>query len=114
MTDFTMFAGDSKTLEVTVKDADGVVVDITGATIRWSLARSVNSTPALLQKAVGSGITITDGPNGRFDVALANADTETLSDAYYHEAEVILLDGTIATVVSGAVTIKRTLIKPEA
>lgn len=111
--DFELFAGDTKVLDITVKDDEGAVVDITDATIRWQLARSVNA-PAVLQKAVGSGITISDGPNGLFEVALANADTETLKGAFYHEAEVILPDSTIATVVTGAVTIKPTLIKPPA
>ncbi len=112
--DFDMFAGDTKTLEVTVRDAAGAVVDISGATaIRWKLARTVNAAPKV-EKAMGTGVTIVDGPAGRFDVPILNADTETLSGEFYHEAEVILSDGTIGTVLSGTATIKRTLIKPEA
>lgn len=109
--DFEMFAGDTKILGVTAKDAAGEVVDISGATIRWQLAKSV-TTAALVEKATGDGITITDGAGGAFDIELDNADTEGLKGDHYHEAEVELADGTIATVLSGTVTIKRTLIKP--
>lgn len=111
--DFTMYAGDSKTLVVTAKDEDGAAVDITDATIRWQLARSV-STTALVTKSIGDGVTITDGSGGVFEVELENADTESLKGEFYHEAEAILTDGTIATVLSGTATINRTLIKPAA
>src|SRR4029077_17969888 len=69
MANFTMFAGDTKVLVVSVADEKGAAVDITGTVIRWQLAKSVTST-ALILKSVGAGVTIIDGPSGRFDVAL--------------------------------------------
>ena len=112
MTDFTMFQGDTKTLEFTVKDGDGAVVDLTGATsIRWNLARRVSSA-AIITKDLDSGITVIDAANGRFDVSLTSADTENLSGRYYHEAEVIDASGDVATVETGATTINPALIKP--
>lgn len=112
--DFTMFAGDSKRLQVTVVDDTGAVVDISGfPDIRWQMSRAV-SRPALLEKALGAGIEIISGPAGRFDVMIDEPDTELLRQgSYYHEAEVINVDSLVATVLSGSVTILPTLIKPE-
>lgn len=113
MADFSMYQGDTKILEVTVKDEAGVVVDITSATIRWQLARNAKTTTLLIEKETGDGITIIDGPAGRFDVAIDPDDTVGLKAAsYYHEAEVNDA-GVISTVLTGKATIKQALIKPE-
>lgn len=115
MTNFTMFQGDTKRLELTVRDAAGVAVDLSAATsIRWQLARSAKTLLRDVKKAVGSGVTLIDGGvNGRCDIAIASADTENLTPGdYAHETEVIMSDGTVATVDSGVVTIRRALIKP--
>lgn len=112
MTDFTMFAGDTKTLEFTVRDAAGAIVDITDYDVRWHASRNVNARPALIEKSLGSGIEMVDGGAGRFDVSLENADTESLRGEFYHEAE-LTLDDEVYTVDSGSLTIRPTLIKPE-
>lgn len=112
MADFTMFKGDSKVLEVTVKDQDDEVVDISGTVIRWQLSKKAKDTTALISKTTvgGGGVTITDGPNGRFDVLIDPDDTEELkAGAYYHEAEVND-GGLISTVMTGTATLVETLI----
>lgn len=111
MADFTMFAGDTKILEVTINDADGDAVNITGTEIRWQLAKNVKAAEPLIAKAIGAGITIIDGPTGRFDVAVDPDDTLELKGSYYHEAEVDD-GGVISTVMTGKATIKPALIKP--
>jgi hypothetical protein len=63
------------TLNVTLSP----VVDITG----WALTFTIKLDPGdagtvLVTKTVGSGITITDGPNGKADVVIAEADGEKL------------------------------------
>ena len=112
MAKFTMTAGDSKVLEVTVVDGDGRPVDITGNDIRWQLARFATDDTPLISKSVGDGIAITDGPSGRFDVTLDPEDTAELSGSYYYEAEVDD-SGVISTVLSGRATIDAALIKPQ-
>lgn len=112
MPDFTMYQGDSHILEVTVIDVDGDAVDITGTDIRWQLAKNVRAADPLIAKAVGDGITIVNGPTGRFDVAIDPEDTLVLKGGYYHEAEVDD-GGVISTVLTGKATIKPALIKPE-
>ena len=112
MADFEMYAGDSKTLQVTVLDDAGAAADISGATVRWQMARYCGATP-VVEKATGSGISIVDGPTGRFDVALLPADTEALQGCHYHEAELENV-GVVSTVLTGEAHIKPTTIKPAA
>ena len=108
-TDFRMYQGDSKTLSITVKDKDGDVVVITGATIKWQASRSYGKT-ADISKTTSSGISITDGPNGVFEVTLDASDTESLEGEYYHEAEITFSDSTISTVLAGRMNITPVLI----
>jgi hypothetical protein len=112
--DFSMYAGDDKVLEAVVEDTSGTVVDITDIeVIRWKMAKTVRG-PALVSKALGDGITLINGGEGRFDVALDGEDTEDLRQGdYYHEAEVIDSTGNVSTVFTGTISILPTLIKPE-
>jgi hypothetical protein len=112
--DFSMHSGDTRTLEITVKDEDSAVVNISTATITWALSKqdSASVAPkgaAIVTKTVGDGVTITDGPNGRVDVAISAADTSALSGDYYHELEVTI-SSSVSTVLFGTVTIKKDLI----
>jgi hypothetical protein len=109
MTDFTMFSGDSKVLQTSLTDDTNAVVDITGAEITWQLSRKVTS-PAILTKTVGSGITITNPANGQFEVAIDPVDTADLKGDYYHEIEMVL-NGVVSTVLTGTVTIQPDLIR---
>ncbi len=115
MADFTMFAGDSQLLEVTVTNAAGDPVDLDGVqAIRWWMSWSVHAEPPLVEKAIGSGVTIVDASAGRFNVTLAPADTAGLSGPYYFEAEVIDEVGNVSTVLTGTATIRAALIPPAA
>ncbi len=103
--DFTMFQGDVATVEFTVRDAAGAVVNITGAAITWAFAKKLK-VPLLVTKSVGSGVTIVDAPNGRVDVALVLGDTNTLDGAFEHE---LVVNG--QTVSSGVMTVEASTVK---
>jgi hypothetical protein len=107
---FNMTAGDTKTLVVTVRDAEGTAVNLTGSTIKWQAKRSLGKA-ASLSKVSASGITLTDPTNGEFSVALDPSDTEDLVGLFHHEAEVTAADGTISTVLRGTMKINRALIE---
>lgn len=113
MADFDLFAGDTKTLQITVLDEQGQPLDITGAAVRWWASPSPYVRPPLIKKEIGNGLTLTDAAHGRFTVELAAADTQDLRGSFYYEAEVED-DGAINTVLSGTFTVVPTLIKPEA
>lgn len=83
--------GEDKTLEFTVVDAAGTVVDITGWTLSWMLKRRMGDVDALaiLTKTTGAGtVTITDGDAGECEVDIDDTDTDTAVVAhrdYWHE-----------------------------
>ena len=106
---FGMFAGDAKTLVVTVRDLASALVNLTGATASFALAPSVAG-PATLTKSTAAGITLTDPVNGEMEIALDPADSLTLSGSYYYEAEVTDSVGRVGTVCFGNITIRPSLI----
>jgi len=74
----------------TVVDQDNAAVDLTGATINWSIRQSLDHTPAI-EKSTTSGISITSASGGVFQVTINSADTTDLAVAnevtsYYMEA----------------------------
>ena len=103
--DFTMFAGDTVSLDFTV-DMDRT---LEGATITWVLVRRQ---AIMLTKSAGDGIRITGAKT--FSVDLLPEDTEDLEGNHYHEAEVTDSFGTSSTVASGMVRIDKTYIKQSA
>lgn len=103
---FVVFEGDDQNLNVTVLDAAGNVVDISSATaIDWKM--SVDEfTPPVISKSLGSGITITNGPAGIFQVALVSADTNGLTPRTYYQASRITLSANLSHVALGTVWLR--------
>ena len=108
--DFEMYAGDDKVIEVAVLDKTGVAVSIAGATIRWKAVRSFGKTVAISKATGGSGISITDAANGEFQITLTPANTASLKGSYFHEAEVEFGDGKKSTVLQGRMVVNPILI----
>ena len=109
--DFEMHQGDTKRLAVSVKDPAGAAVSLIAAeSIKWWVARRVTSTTRLLEKSVGSGITVTNAAGGLLTISINPDDTKTVSGDYYHELEVIDAAGDIGTVLRGTMTIVRALV----
>ena len=111
--DFSMFAGDSKAITVTVKDSLGAIVDLTGASITWEMSQYAQGTfsrTALLTKTLaGGGITCPAPTTGVFNVILDAVDTASLVGYFYQEAEVTV-SGDKYTVLAGHISIQPTLI----
>jgi hypothetical protein len=109
--DFEMHQGDTKRLRVYVKDPDGVAISLVAAqSIKWWVAKKVTSTVRLVEKGVGTGITVVSAVNGELLIELEPDDTKAVSGEYYHELEVIDSAGDIGTVLTGAITIARALV----
>ena len=118
--DLEIHRGDDRDLDFTVVDPAGDAVDITTAALTYSVSKldSSQSDPAprgavaLFTKTVGSGITITNGPNGEATITLASADTTGLQTPadYYHEIQSVLTKTT--TIMYGILTLKRDLASP--
>ena len=106
--DFTMHAGDTKDVTVSVVDGDGSSVTLTGATIVWKMARKVDETALLTKTTTAGDITISGAD---FSFTLAASDTASLdAGQYYHEAEVTDSSSDVATVTTGIITIETDLV----
>lgn len=107
--DFEISRGDAKTYLVTVVDAAGGAVDLTGlvGTAITFTARRHPRAPIFVQKTIGAGITITDGPAGKCTVKLEEADTASLGNwehVFGWDVQVTI-SGDTSTVVEGTLTV---------
>lgn len=57
MLDMQLYYGKAKTFRLTIRDASGALVDLSGKTVRFSVKAGRNTTAALITKTSGSGIT---------------------------------------------------------
>ena len=76
-TDISFFRGEDVTLAVTIT---GTI--ITGWGLSCSIGKGYGQTVAFT-KTVGTGIAITDGAGGKFEVSIADTDTDALSSGKY-------------------------------
>lgn len=98
--EFSMIAGSTRTLEFTVYEEDGVnLLDLTGATIKWSLCPFGDFSYNVLQK---NGV-ITGA--GTFTVSLTSSDTSSLSGKYIQQPTITDFNGKIFKPSQGTVLI---------
>lgn len=74
VTDLFMYRGDDRVFTMTAT-INGAPLNITGATIKWTARRTPEEAAVISKQTGGSGVAITDGPNGVFTVTIASADT---------------------------------------
>lgn len=101
--DFTMYAGDDKTLRFSLQDESGEPLDLTDVSLEWVLR---DGGQIVLSKTIGNGITVVSESGGVFDVLLAPADTESLpAKQYQHGAVISVEEGQYDTISVGTLTI---------
>lgn len=108
--DITIFAGNDVSIELTLYDAAGDALDLTGATLEWGMA-TLRATEATLLKtsADAAEIEITDAEGGLATVYLDAVDTAVLGGTYRHEVRMVGTSGA-TTLLTGAVTIKASIL----
>jgi len=79
--------GEGKTLKFTVTDADGTVVNITSATLTYTLKRKKSDSTALIEKT-DSDFDKTDAASGIAKVSLSQTDTDLSVRIYVSELKV--------------------------
>lgn len=104
MADFTIYRGDTVALNITIT-ASGLAYNLTGKTM-WFTAKTSYSQadPGVFQKKIGSGITVTSAVDGRAQIVIAAADTNTLGNSktlLVYDCQVKDASGNIYTVASG-------------
>ena len=79
-----VYQGEERSLPGTVK-VGTAVQPITGDDLEFQVKKAIDdSDPPIISKSVsGTGMTITDGPNGEFTVDFLTADTSSLDPGEY-------------------------------
>ena len=97
--------GDDKYYILTFTDSNGDPIDITGWIIFFTVKRDLDDTDdeALIKKDITSH---TDPTNGQTRIHLTNDDTDLIG-SYYYDIQVKKSDGTIITILEGAITFKK-------
>jgi hypothetical protein len=108
--DIEIYAGDTKSIVLTVLNTDGSAKDLTDASIIWVIFDE-NTEEVLVEKDE-TEMTPIDIPNGIIGITLLSADTENIRPApwYRHECEVTDIGGNVSTVVVGNFTIMESIV----
>lgn len=102
--------GDSLIIEIPVRNPDGSVQPIGGASIEWVLATERGG-QVLIEKSTdpGGGIELTNPDNGVFRVTISGAETAGLyndqNHVYWHEAVVTDVNGLVQHTTVGEIPI---------
>jgi len=112
---FSMKAGDTKNLFITIKDLAGNLIDLSDVqSIRWWASRgtleSFSRTP-VLQKSQDDGIEDVALIDGEFVVRIVPADTQELNGSYYYEVEIRDAFGNVSTPIADSFTVTKDLIR---
>ena len=93
--------GDTKPIRLSFKNADGTPVDISTATIYFTVKRSYNDpdSEAVIQKVITNH---TDPTNGVTGFTIEHADTIGLKATQYCYDIRIVFDGQVTTVLNGS------------
>jgi len=106
VSDIVAQRGDNEVYDLTVVDAAGARIDLTSATLKFTVKTSSKDKEFIVQKTTGSGITNLDQSSpttkGKATIALLPADTAKLlaPKTLYFDVE-MTVGGVVTTVVSG-------------
>ena len=94
MSDFEVYKDSDNTVTGTIIDADEAAVDITAATITWSVLKkgasfdgdldTVAAGGSIVKATGGSGVAISDGTAGEYEVTIGDTDTSALPVEEYY------------------------------
>lgn len=87
--DIHLKQGDSDVLEFAFADDTGTAIDITGATLYFSVKSSVDDTEYFFQKTVTSHV---DAQNGLTEAQITSNDTNT-AGSYFYDCVLVFADG---------------------
>lgn len=105
----TLQQGRDRRLLVEVRDQDGDLVDISGATdIQYEIAKAPKETPLVHYSLTDDNIAITNDSSFRVDID--SADLSDLSGIYYHDAKVTTPDGKRYSTLLGPIWIQGTVV----
>lgn len=110
--DAVIYAGNNASLNLTLTDAAGEPIDLTGATLEWGWAPRDATAATLTKSSTASAkIDITDAEGGLATVFIVPADTAALTGCEYrHEVRITDATGAVETLLTGIVTIRPSIL----
>lgn len=94
--DMQVIRRDDVAFEITFKDSDGVAIDITGATVFFTVKKRITDpdSEAVISKTITS---FTDPTNGLATLQLSNTDTDITPGKYVFDIQLKTVDNKIAS-----------------
>jgi len=96
-----LIRGDTKFINIELKDKDGNPIDLTGSTIWFTLKENIKDpdTAAAIQKVITNH---TDPTNGKTRIVLESSDTQDLQlGSYHYDIQLVDNGGNVTTVLIG-------------
>ena len=93
----------SKSVEFTINDNLGAPIDLTGATIEIDFRFRCKTGAIVKETSIGSGITVVDAINGRFDLDKFLLDWEV--DTYWYGVVITFSNGDVDENLQGTVKV---------
>lgn len=112
--DFHIHQGDTLSIPITVTqngEAGGAVIDLTDCTVTFALATTASTPVRAVTKTVGDGIELTTPGAGLMTITLLPADTQELIGIYQYQVRVTDPSDNKTTVITGIVTIDRSILE---
>lgn len=108
---FSIPAGNDADLNFDVGPDDGI--SLVGSQIYWRVYEQMNGLPVpgtdpIIEKTTDNGLQVTDPDAQLFTVRINKADTIDRLRNYYHEANIVDVDGNDVTVTMGIMTVTGT------
>ena len=97
--------GDTRTIEVTVKDSTGTVVNLTGGTLYFTVNATkipTDDTSAAIAKTVSSFDAPTTGVQ---NITLSSSDTDITPGKYYYDAQFVTSGGVVMSTKQSVLTV---------
>jgi len=98
----SVYRGDSLTVDITVLDTDSNLVDLTGATAKFTARTQENSSDSIIEKILD----IYDPINGKMKLELTSVDTTINVKSYPSDIELTFIDGSVKTIWKSSLEIK--------
>jgi hypothetical protein len=103
--DVEIYAGDTKTIDLTIYDEDGELLDLSGYAVFYYAYGSPGN--PVITKTSDEGIDILT--NGKCTISIEPSDTKNLYGKYAHEVD-ILKGSEVYTVMTGELTVKSSIV----
>lgn len=95
-----IYRGESKTLQFTIKNANGTAANLTGGSATWRLASSLTATASITKSGV-----LTNPAGGIVTVLLDEVDTQPIAAGKWIYELLVLLDGNTIVASQGTIDV---------